>query len=149
MKKGFLKSATTAVLSVCIGILPLAGCRPDTPDTENFLEVFCWEAGYGTEWCEALLADFVQQDWVKEKYPGVDYDFSSNNIETYSTEIVQQPSANTVDLFFGSKLYTVNDRKVNSQPIWADLQDVYDSVVPGEEITVEEKIYDSYNNSNL
>ena len=35
-----------------------AGCSNKVPDTEETLEVYCRDAGYGYAWCEALLAAF-------------------------------------------------------------------------------------------
>ena len=36
-------------------------------DSDNTLEYYCWTAGYGIEWIEAMIDDFGSRDMVKEK----------------------------------------------------------------------------------
>ena len=59
-----------AVMS--FSVFGAVGCKPKTPDdSENVLEVFCTDKGYGTKWCSDLMDLFQQQDWVKDKYPNL------------------------------------------------------------------------------
>lgn len=39
------------------------------PDDEQTLQIYVFQAGYGTKWCKDLIELFKEQDWVKEKYP--------------------------------------------------------------------------------
>ena len=69
MKK-FVYLLLAAVMS--FSVFGAVGCKPKTPDdSENVLEVFCTDKGYGTKWCSDLMDLFQQQDWVKDKYPNL------------------------------------------------------------------------------
>ena len=58
-------------LVVAIASFSFVACAPDVPDTPETLEIYCWDAGYGTQWCIDMVEEFKKQAWVKEKYPNL------------------------------------------------------------------------------
>ena len=38
-------------------------------DTDETLQIYVWQGGYGTDWADSLIDSFQKQEWVKEKYP--------------------------------------------------------------------------------
>lgn len=141
------KTLKTAV-SVVLGLASFCsvGCKKDVPDTEDTLEVYCMDAGYGTQWCKDLLEIFKQQDWVKEKYPNLNVVYSENDIQTFAeSKLNAGRKANSIDLLFGSYLHSF----AGPGGEIADLTDlVYNTKVPGEDVTYKEKANESYNQSN-
>ena len=126
--------------------LSLAACGTKVPDTEEALEIYCWDAGYGVQWCRDIIELFKEQDWVKEKYPNLDVYFTTNDTETYaSTRLSSGQRVNTSDLLFGSQLYGF----AGPGGSLLDLTDVvYNSKIPGENVTYKDKVNKSYLVSN-
>ena len=69
MKKLSKIITLTIALIMSASTFSAVGCGKKVPDTDQTLQVYCYDAGYGTAWCTALLDLFKEQDWVKEKYP--------------------------------------------------------------------------------
>lgn len=49
--------------------LSAAACGKKIPDSEDFLQVYCVNFGYGTDWVDAIAEKFFEQDWVQENIP--------------------------------------------------------------------------------
>ncbi len=115
-------------------------------DTEQTLEVLVWDAGYGTKWCSDLLKAFMQEAWVQSKYPNLVVDFTADgNGTTITTKIDAGERANTVDLFFTGGIDKYLGKDAAGYEWFADLTEtVYNKTVPGEAITVKDKMLDSY-----
>ena len=126
--------------------LALSACRTRIPDTEDSLEIYCWDAGYGVQWCLDLIDLFKEQDWVKEKYPNLEVYPVTNDTETFASSRLSAGSrVNTCDLLFGSQLYGF----AGPGGALLDLTDaVYNEKVPGEEILYKDKMNASYRASN-
>ena len=126
--------------------LSMAACGTRVPDTEDALEIYCWDAGYGVQWCRDLIDLYKKQDWVKEKYPNLEVYLTTNDQETFaSTRLSSSARVNTSDLLFGSQLYSF----AGPGGALLDLTDVvYNSTVPGESVTYKEKMNPSYLVSN-
>lgn len=148
MKKNKFRIA--AVLCAAIlgstALFSLAGCGKNVPDTDQTLEVFCWEGGYGADWCEDLLEAFQEQAWVKEKYPELQvvYDADADR-SAIGTRLSAGEGRSTVDLVFSDGLdnYIGVDNLGNEYS--CELTDVvYNTLVPGENVTVYEKLNDDY-----
>lgn len=102
---------------------------------EQALEVYLWDAGYGTEWMTSALAAFAQQDWVKEKYPNLQYKLVSNDQSGYAEGRIGAGSANSIDLFFASSL------QGTFKTLTVDLTDgLFNSKVPGEDVLYKDKM---------
>lgn len=122
-------------------VLGLAACGGATVDDgEQTLFIWVSETGYGSKWLYDAVDSFKQQAWVKEKYPEL------------KTSIVP----NTTDGTFGFET-TVAGAGVNSYDLIAsvaaggsyygsgqfeDLSSLYDSEVPGEGISLRDKMLD-------
>lgn len=151
------KKAKTSATLACAAILSLsvvlAGCGGNrVPDTEQTLEVFCAELGYGAAWCEAELKAFEQQEWVKEKYPElkVIFEFNADRsaINSRLAGGVRDSAANSVDLIFSDSVGPYMGQDRTGKEYSCDLTDVvYNTKVPGEEITVYEKLLEPYQKS--
>lgn len=128
-----------------------AGCSNKVPDTEETLEVYCRDAGYGYAWCEALLDAFKQQDWVQQKYPNLQVAFDQNQVASYAeSKLKSGAEANTIDLFFATGGYELAGVDSKGNDYLADLTEyVYGQNVPGENVLFVDKVQDSYNTSNL
>lgn len=128
-----------------------AGCSNKVPDTEETLEVYCRDAGYGYAWCEALLDAFKQQDWVQQKYPNLQVAFDQNQVASYAeSKLKSGAEANTIDLFFATGGYELAGVDSKGNDYLADLTEyVYGQNVPGENVLFIDKVQDSYNTSNL
>ena len=126
--------------------LSMAACGSKIPDTAEALEIYCWDAGYGVQWCRDIIELFKEQDWVKDKYPNLEVYFTTNDTETYaSTRLSSGSRVNSTDLLFGSQLYGF----AGPGGALLDLTDVvYNSTVPGESVTYKNKMNQSYLVSN-
>lgn len=110
-----------------------AACAKKIPDTEDFLQVYCVNFGYGTDWVDAVAEKFFAQDWVQEKYPGANikdnYALQVEDDQGYGSTRLSNPSTNAFDLMFDMWLQSSLIPGGNA----LDLTDaVYNSQVPGE-----------------
>ncbi len=130
--KNTLKKILSMALILVLSIGMLTGCNK-TPNTADFLEVYVWDAGYGTKWLDEELKAFVQKDWVKQKYPNVNYLLRYNDDQGYAGGRMSAEGSNSIDLFFAPDM--------GAERYALDLTDVlYASQVPGEEVTFKEKM---------
>ena len=107
----------------------------------NKLDIYLLYKGYGDAWLTPLIDEFVKQDWVKDKYPGIkrsDISYSNNDDDAHQyNKLGAGASINSYDLMFG-----VNLQGRESTGQLADLTDlVYLAEVPGEAgVKVKDKI---------
>ena len=134
MKK-FTKFAVLAMALFFVFVS--VGCKRGSLEGENVLEVYVWNAGYGAEWMEELLAEFETLDWVKEKYPDLQTEFNTNDEQTYAAGLIPAEGRNTVEQFFASDL-----RYFAGTEYVIDLTDVlYNSEVPGEGVLYKDRFF--------
>lgn len=146
MKKVSAKILSIALaLSSCLAV----GCqKEETPDTDQTLQVYVFQAGYGTKWCTDMLDLFKEQDWVKQKYPNLVIPKpTENDVSTFAeSRLSAGETGNPYDLMFAVNL------EYNTGPNgdFLDLTEVvYNSKVPGEgEMLWKDKSLESYNESN-
>ena len=136
MSKKWIRKAVafTCAASSAFSALGLSACMNTVPDTEQTLEVLCWDAGYGTKWCSDLLNEFKNEEWVKEKYPNIQISFTADgNGTTITTKIDAGERSNTVDLFFTGGINKYLGKNASGYEFFADLTEgVYNQTVPGE-----------------
>lgn len=145
MKKAFAR-ATAALMAMVIPF-SFAACTEKVLDTEDVLEIYIQDLGYGTQWLEDEIALFKEQAWVKEKYPNlVIPDISYNSEYSYgANQIKAGKQANSVDLFFISADYDLQSAvDASGERYIADLNDVFNQNVPGEEILYKDKMFDEF-----
>ncbi len=143
-----MKRIVTLLLTgimVLASLVGFAGCTPPVPNDAQTLEIYIGNFGYGYAWLEDVIEKFKEQDWVNEKYPNLNIPAIKQNSESgYAAErIVAGPNANTIDLLFTTNpaCASFNSKDSNGKYYFAELEDVYDSEVPGEGgIKVKEKM---------
>ena len=149
MSKKIIKKvvALTCAASTVVGALGLGACGKKVPDTEQTLEVLCWDAGYGVKWCSDLLNEFKNEPWVKAKYPNIEVVFTADGDATIiTTKIDAGERSNTVDLFFTGGIGKYVGKNASGYEFFSDLTEgVYNQPVPGEErVKVIDKMLPTY-----
>lgn len=146
MKKILKQTVALLCVACCLG--SVACGRQNVPDTEETLSIFIRDSGYSTEWCTSMLDLFKEQDWVKEKYPNlvIDPDLNTNyNVSGYE-HVLNGASLCDYDLIAtlsdGGEYY--NQKMSDGNYYFEELSYVYDMKVPGENITLREKIDDRW-----
>lgn len=100
MKKFFTKLCTVALAAITAFTFVACGEDATKREEDQHLDVYIENHGYRTEGIKAIIESFAQQDWVKEKYPDLTYDFTINNSSAYVTNKVKNPKTNTHDIMF-------------------------------------------------
>lgn len=134
MKKS-IKRLFSLVLAMLM-LLGLCACgKKNVISGDQALEVYLWDAGYGTAWLETALEAFAQEDWVKEKYPNLQYKLVTNDQSGYAEGRIGAGSANSIDLFFASSL------QGTFKTLTVDLTEkLFNSKVPGEDVLYKDKM---------
>lgn len=146
-----MRKITLLLLSVLL-LFTAAACGPKAmPNDEQTLEIYVLNAGYGKDWCDALVEAFKEQDWVKEKYPNLNIPTVQYNDVTGfgGSKLSAGPKANTIDLFFDEHGASYADQYFGTERIVADLTEVvYNQPVPGEDILYKDKMLPSIRESS-
>ena len=127
--------------------VPAGGCSKRAPDDENTLEIELYKAGYGETFLHALADEY------EKNHEGVKIYINASSEESLiRTHLPSGPSNNTVDLYLQGDSYFdlmgetggVDFLGVHYENKLADLTDVYNAVIPGENVTVKQKMFDDY-----
>ena len=127
------------------GVLSFAGCGGKVANDENTLEIFISDFGYGTAWLDDVVGNFKNQEWVKQKYPDLNIPAIKKNSEkSYPADSITSGTT-TIDLFFSTMTAAASYEKTDAagQCYFEDITDVYESQVPEEDITVQNKMLPS------
>ncbi len=138
-RKGLAVALSAMTAACCCGAF--VGCGSGGGDA-NTLEILLTDAGYGVDWCYAVKDLFVEQDWVKEKYPELEIKISTSDDQTLvKSKMSSSEKANYYDLLFGIGLWEYFGKGGKL----LDLTDsVYNSKVPGEEVLFKDKMDESF-----
>lgn len=146
-----MKKISAKVLSLVLAMSSCfaVGCGGQkVADDDQTLQVYVFQAGYGTKWCTDMLELFKQQDWVKAKYPNLKIPaITENDVGNFAEgRLSAGEKGNPYDLMFSINL----DYNTGPNGDFLDLTDVvYGSEVPGEAgVLWKNKSLDSYNESN-
>lgn len=146
MKKVTKKIMALVLAVVCIMGLTACGSGKKNTNTEvgasSTLEIYCLNAGYGTEWLTEMVELFKEQDWVKEKYPDLQIEYPMvNDQRAYAQSLLNSGSkANKYDLIFGIDYRDF----VGPTGELLELSDVlYNQKVPGEDVLYKDKMNES------
>lgn len=141
MKKLFTK-CIVMLLSLCM-LWSFVACGgdtiPDGEDTTN-LYIYAAEKGYGVNMLKALCAEFEKRN------EGVKVHFKSTSLESQITNSFELGGKkNNYDIYFTctGNMYTfLNNYSFSgySESLY-DLTEIYQTVLPGENTTIEEKMY--------
>ena len=124
-------------LSICLGLTACGG-KKNVADGSQDLEVYSVLKGYDIKWIEKALENFQKEDWVKTKYPELKVDFSyDDSYATAHSKLKNGKNYNTTDLIFSEALHGYAGAGNALENL---TESVYKSQVPGEDITVEEKM---------
>lgn len=139
MKKGLVKALAAAL---CLAmVLPAAGCKKKVANDANTLEIFIADFGYGTQW----LYDIA--DKFRENHPDInvviDTPVADQNMP--NDKIMSGPT-NTADLLFCASNNGVANFESGN---YLDLTPLYETEIPGEGITVKEKMIDQKYNERI
>lgn len=146
MKKT-MKTAGSVLMGSVLAVTAaaFAGCGTKVPDTEDFLEVYCVDLGYGTAWVNAVAEEFFKQDWVQEKYPGAtkekNYYLQTSDQQSYGSTRLGNEATNSFDLMFDMYL---QQQLVPGGAVLDLTELVYNEQVPGENVTFKKKMKDDY-----
>lgn len=140
MKKKIFKALAVSMATMSLAT-PLASCGGGGQilGGADTLQIFVSNFGYGVDWAYALIEAFKEEAWVQEKYPRLAIpEPTISTVRTKPVDDIQSTYA-THDLYFSCDYAT--------KPLggtYADLTDVYNTVIPGETITVKDKMYDQF-----
>ncbi len=147
MKTGKRILALALMLVMICGVVAGCGAKQEkvdnsTTDTET-LKIMLYAKGYGTDWLAAMEKAY------EEKNPGVAVEVTLvNSAEVIRSDIKNSEYCDT-DLYFdiveNSGQYMVEEYKYayeNSQAM-LDLTELYNTTIPGEEVTLGEKMNES------
>ena len=144
-KKAMAFLALASVLSTTVA--GFAGCGGGkVADDANTLQIFISDFGYGTEWLDDMIVQFKNQDWVKAKYPELNIPTpKSNSDRTFPAEkMITDGKTNTFDLLFSCDSANAYYDRVDAsgKGFFEDLTGVYNTTIPGESVTVAQKMDD-------
>ena len=143
MKKIVSVIAAALIAGTALGASACGG-KVDSSNPQT-LEVYVCNLGYGYSWAEKMLNDFAEEGWVKEKYAELQVSFSQDAVEQNSKNWLENNSTN-YDVIMCTNLEAYLGE---SEGKTADLTElVYHQTVPGENVTFEEKMFDSVRESN-
>ena len=141
------------LFSACSGGKAQGNGGKNTDGMDTRLDIYCDEAGYGVEWCEAMAEEFIKTDWVKEKYGKVTYNFIYSNPEAgvVASYLPTGSAVNEYDVMFSTGRQTaIEDKKVGGKFVLEDLTSLYESEIPGADgVKYKDRIYQSYYNNAL
>ena len=147
MNKKVKQRISVAIASVCaLSCLSVVGCGTTTKVNDpNVLDIVMPDLGYGTDWMEALAADFTAKTGKK-----VEVDITPTEAG-YSTSILAGTAEYDIYLIreAPAKLLTTNAANYSGyDPVLASLDDVYNSKVRGEDVLFKDKMKDIYEQYN-
>lgn len=143
------KSRVLAWLMAFVAIVSVAsGCKKKADNSSRSLEIYAANFGYGYEWLNDMAKLFMEQDWVKEKYPDlkIPLPVEHNSARSYATDKILQGETNTIDLFFAITSGTDKFESTygGNKPYFEELSSVYNSRIPGENRTFADKMDDNF-----
>ncbi|MBQ7880116.1 MAG: hypothetical protein IJ317_05655 [Clostridia bacterium] len=136
---------------VAASSMGIVGCGKKVGNDDQTLEIYAANFGYGYAWLESILQDFKQEDWVKEKYPNLKIPaIATNSEKTYAHDQIGSGET-TVDLFVAAESANYYFEKKDKQGnyYYEDLSDLFKEKVPGEDVTIEEKMYPYFKTATM
>lgn len=130
----------TAIVMIFAMLFSVSACKKAVPNTEQTLEIYVFDQGYGTQWCYDIAEIFKQEDWVKQAYPELEILIKTNdNIQFAKSQLSLGSRKNTYDLLFGASL-----SEYFGTPELLDITElVYEKTLPNESVTFIDKINES------
>lgn len=144
MKKIKTTSVLLAALLMAPAVLSWSGCKKKVDNSANTIEMFVYDAGYGTGWLDAMIEAF------SEKYP--QYNIPTPQEQQASSVVYSMVTAGpstTTDLFIVGEVWDryidLGSRAVNGYEYCLEpLDDVYNYTPKGETQTIGGKMWEEY-----
>ncbi len=140
----FTTAMALAMSATCLGAAACKGKGAAGEDNAQTLQIYIGNYGYGYEWLERSAEAFAELDWVKAKHGEIDVPTPMHNSEKeYSqTMILSGGAANEYDVMFStaSANAAVFDKDGSGNPYFEDLTSLLDEEVPGEGVTLKQKM---------
>lgn len=149
MKNKMLKRTIALLWAATMVCGSLAGCGgsggnkekvDNTVEDTTHLKIMCYAKGYGTQWLEAVVEAF------EKKHEGVSVDISlANSAEVMQANLKNYEYCDT-DLYFditngsGHSLLAEFKKAYKGGQALRDLTYLYDAQIPGEDVTLGEKM---------
>lgn len=140
MRKELYQTLIALVLSLSLLVTSVGCGNGKQPDSEQTLQIYAFEQGYGVQWVYDLAEEFKNQDWVKQAYPELEVSITDNELANFAkNQLDLGAEKNTYDLIFGTALsdYAGGEQIANLT------ETVYNKVLPGEELTYSQKLKES------
>ena len=147
MKKSTRLAGLLSAGVMAASLLGFVGCG--TADDDQTLQMFIGDFGYGTAWLDAVIDNFKQESWVKEKYPDLNIPTPQKNSERMYPLDQITSGKTSIDLFFSGITAPYYYSMVGSdgKSYFEELSDLYDRTIVGENVTFGEKMNDEFYNS--
>ena len=139
MNKKILRAMAVSMAAMTVAPMAACGKNNQVLGGAETLQMFVSNFGYGVDWAYALIDAFKEEAWVQEKYPRLA--IPEPTISTVRTKPVTDIESTyaTHDLYFSCDYATAP-----MGGTYADLTDMYNTVIPGENVTVKDKMYDQF-----
>ena len=140
MKKKILK--VCAVSMAALSITPMVACGGGGMlGGADTLQMLVSDFGYGVEWAYDLIDAFKAEEWVQAKYPRLA--LPEPTITTVRTQAVSDIESTYAahDLYFSCDYASNPMGESDGVRYYADLTEMYNTTIPGESVTVKDKMY--------
>lgn len=147
MNKKIMK--VLAVSLAAMSVTPMAACfggggGGGASGGADTLQLFVSDFGYGVDWAYALVDAFKAEPWVQAKYPRLAIpEPTTTTTRTLPVTEIESTYA-THDLYFSCDYASNPLGESGGVRYYADLTDLYNTTIPGETVTVKEKMYDQF-----
>lgn len=121
----------------------------NTVESTTQLKIMVINKGYGTKWLTELEKAYEKDN------PGIDVDVKVvSDSGVVATSIEGGPKLNDIDIYFNVEGGAVQGKHESYKDKWGyaqglmDYTDIYNSVIPGESVTMKEKMIDTFVSAN-
>ncbi|MCL2751264.1 MAG: hypothetical protein FWE62_00730 [Firmicutes bacterium] len=141
MKRKWTVVLLAVVMAVSAGLMSACKSGGGTiPDTDQSLQVWAFNGGYGTAWITKALQAFAERPEVKAKYPDFQWELDATGVESVGFNKIEAPKTNYYDLMSMAPEPVVKNFEQYVEPI----DDVYDGAIGfGETGLFKNKVIDS------
>lgn len=132
-----------AVSLAALSVAPMAACggKENVLGGADTLQMFVSDFGYGVDWAYAMIDAFKAESWVQTKYPRLAIpEPTVSTIRTKPVSDIESTYA-THDLYFSCDYASKPLGESDGVRFYADLTDMYNTTIPGESVTVKDKMY--------
>ena len=132
-----------AVSLAALTVAPLAACGGGggVLGGAETLQMFVSDFGYGVEWAYDLIEGFKSEAWVQEKYPRLAIPEPTISAERTKPVSDIESTYAAHDLYFSCDYAGKPLGEDSGVRYYADLTDLYETTIPGESVTVKDKMY--------